>query len=89
MVGPAIAGAGFALLALRMWRDNLPTADDRAWMRGMRDVLRNEDEKLPPVGRFEQRMIWRGLGQARRINAKVRWTSPVDICISAQARVVL
>lgn len=44
---------------------------------------------LPPVGRFEQRVIWRGLGQARRINAKVRWTSPVDVCISAQARIAL
>ena len=56
---------GFALLAFRMWRDNLPTADDRAWMRGMRDVLRNEDEKLPPVGRFnagQKLLFWAIIG---------------------------
>lgn len=56
---------GFALLAFRMWRDNLPTADDGKWMRGMRDVLRNEDEKLPPVGRFnagQKLLFWAIIG---------------------------
>lgn len=42
----------FVLLALRMWRDNMLVANDRAWLREMRKVLDNEDEQLPPVGRF-------------------------------------
>lgn len=42
----------FALLALRMWRDNLFIANDRTWLRNMDKVLDNRDEELPPVGRF-------------------------------------
>lgn len=42
----------FVFLALRMWRDNLFIANDRVWLRNMRKVMRNEEEGLPPVGRF-------------------------------------
>ncbi|GHH52653.1 formate dehydrogenase subunit gamma [[Pseudomonas] boreopolis] len=55
----------FALLAARMWRDNLLDRDDRSWLRGMRHVLRNEDDKLPPVGRFnagQKLLFWSIVG---------------------------
>lgn len=42
----------FVLLALRMWRDNVLAANDRAWLRETGKVLNNQDEQLPPVGRF-------------------------------------
>lgn len=42
----------FTLLALRMWRDNLFIANDRAWMRNLRKVMDNDEEDLPPAGRF-------------------------------------
>ena len=44
--------AGFVFLALRMWRDNLLDAGDRVWLRNMRKVMDNEEEDLPPVGRY-------------------------------------
>lgn len=55
----------FALLAARMWRDNLLDRHDRSWLRGMRHVLRNEDDKLPPVGRFnagQKLLFWSIVG---------------------------
>ncbi|WP_251278045.1 formate dehydrogenase subunit gamma, partial [Enterobacter hormaechei] len=51
--------------ALRKLSRHIRSADDRAWMRGMRDVLRNEDEKLPPVGRFnagQKLLFWAIIG---------------------------
>lgn len=42
----------FALLAARMWRDNLFIANDRVWMRNARKVLDNRDDELPLAGRF-------------------------------------
>ena len=42
----------FVLLALRMWRDNFLTRDDAAWLRNGRKVIRNQEEDLPPAGRF-------------------------------------
>lgn len=42
-----------------------------------------------PVGEYGRRVIWRGLGQARSINARIRWTDPVDLCLSSKARVVI
>ena len=36
-----------------MWRGDLGTTEaDRRWSRGMKYYIQNEDEKLPPVGRF-------------------------------------
>ena len=39
-------------------------------------------------GEYGRRVLWRNLGQARAINAKLRWTEPRDICLSTQARIV-
>lgn len=40
-----------------------------------------------PVGQYAQRVIWRGLGQARQFTAKIRWTNPHDISILAEGRI--
>lgn len=50
-LGLAMALA-FALLALRLWRDNAWTAADAAWVRHSRDVLRGDKSRLPPVGKY-------------------------------------
>jgi len=42
----------FLALALRFWGDNFITGNDRQWIRQMDDVVTNQDEKLPPVGRY-------------------------------------
>lgn len=55
----------FALLGGRMWRDNLLTANDVKWLMGIRDVLENKDEDLPPVGRFnagQKLLFWSIIG---------------------------
>ena len=37
----------------KMWRrDMLATAADRAWTKSIKYYIRNEDENLPPIGRF-------------------------------------
>jgi formate dehydrogenase subunit gamma len=37
----------------KMWRDDLATTDaDRRWWKSINYYVQNEDEKLPPVGRF-------------------------------------
>src|SRR5206468_11782117 len=37
----------------RIWRIHMLTTDaDRTWWKGARYYIRNEDEKLPPIGRF-------------------------------------
>src|SRR5205814_4147450 len=37
----------------KMWRSDLLTTDaDRAWWKASKYYIRNEDEKLPPIGRF-------------------------------------
>ncbi len=37
----------------RMWRRDMRTTDaDRRWSKAMKHYVENEDEKLPPVGRF-------------------------------------
>ena len=47
-----VMAAAFALLAWRMWRDNLLTRNDIRWLLDIREVLENKDNSLPPVGRF-------------------------------------
>lgn len=42
----------FAVLALRMWRHNLLTRADRAWLAHLGDVVNNREEALPEVGRY-------------------------------------
>ena len=37
----------------KVWRGDMMTTNaDRAWMKSIRFYIRNEDENLPPVGRF-------------------------------------
>ncbi len=39
-------------------------------------------------GEYGRRVIWRQLGQARALNARLRWTEPQDVCMSTHARIV-
>src|SRR6266849_3143420 len=48
-VGMAVS---FWFLAHRFFADNLMTAADWQWIRQLRDVITNHDERLPEVGRF-------------------------------------
>jgi formate dehydrogenase subunit gamma len=49
-------GVGFALSVFwmyKMWRGDLATTDaDRRWWKAINYYIQNDDEKLPPVGRF-------------------------------------
>jgi formate dehydrogenase subunit gamma len=49
-------GVGFALSVFwmyKMWRGDLATTDaDRRWWKAINYYVENDDEKLPPVGRF-------------------------------------
>jgi len=42
----------FALLAAHFWSDNLMRPRDWAWLRQMKDVVENHEERLPEVGRY-------------------------------------
>jgi formate dehydrogenase subunit gamma len=42
----------YAGLIVQFWRDNFFNADDLAWSRSLDKVLRNEEEGVPPIGRF-------------------------------------
>ena len=42
----------YAGLIVQFWRDNLWNRDDLAWMRAIGRVLRNEEEGVPEVARF-------------------------------------
>ncbi|WP_269506336.1 formate dehydrogenase subunit gamma [Burkholderia sp. IMCC1007] len=42
----------FAILVARFWHHNVLDADDRQWLRQIDDVLTNQEDKLPPVGRY-------------------------------------
>jgi formate dehydrogenase subunit gamma len=42
----------FMGLAAQFWRFNRVTSADRQWMRRIKDVLRNRDEGLPEVGKY-------------------------------------
>lgn len=59
------AGLVFALVVLRMfvgWRRDMRTTDaDRAWRRAMAQYMRNEDERVPPAGKFnfgQKQLFW-------------------------------
>jgi formate dehydrogenase subunit gamma len=59
------AGVIFTVAVLwmyRMWRaDMRRTEADRAWNRALRQYVRNEDEHLPPIGRFnpgQKALFW-------------------------------
>jgi formate dehydrogenase subunit gamma len=42
----------FLFLAAKVWKDNRLEKRDWQWLRQMRDVVNNRDEKLPEVGRY-------------------------------------
>ena len=42
----------FALLAVHFWSDNLMRPRDWAWLKQMKDVVENHEERLPEVGRY-------------------------------------
>jgi formate dehydrogenase subunit gamma len=42
----------FMAMAARFWRFNHITSADRQWMRRIKDVLRNRDQGLPEVGKY-------------------------------------
>jgi formate dehydrogenase gamma subunit len=42
----------FGVLFVQVWRDNLWTPADLAWLRAVRYVLSNDEEHMPEVGRY-------------------------------------
>ncbi|MFM2320151.1 MAG: hypothetical protein RLZZ215_2772, partial [Pseudomonadota bacterium] len=42
----------FLILALRFWKHNHLTKNDRKWLGQIGDVIAGNDDKLPPVGRY-------------------------------------
>jgi len=42
----------FLFLAAKVWKDNRLEKRDWQWLRQMKDVVNNRDEKLPEVGRY-------------------------------------
>jgi formate dehydrogenase subunit gamma len=44
--------AAFALLAREMWQANTWQPRDSIWLRKIKDVINNREEKLPEVGRY-------------------------------------
>lgn len=53
--------AFFAQMAVRMWRWNHLTADDRKWLTGVRSVVFNHEERVPPPGKYNagQKLLFR------------------------------
>jgi formate dehydrogenase subunit gamma len=48
-------------LASKLWRCNIMTDADRQWLRQMKDMLEEHEEKLPEVGRYNggQKMLFK------------------------------
>jgi formate dehydrogenase subunit gamma len=42
----------FLVLALRVWRANLLDKNDEQWLKQIRDVAANREDKLPEVGKY-------------------------------------
>src|SRR5438034_11159 len=67
------------LRMLRLWRNDMRiTAADRAWGRAMPQYIRNEDENLPPIDRFnigQKYFFWvmLGAGLVLLISGAVLW----------------
>jgi formate dehydrogenase subunit gamma len=47
-----VMAVSFYFLAHRFFADNLMTPADWQWLRQVRDMITNHDERLPPAGRF-------------------------------------
>ena len=50
-IGIVMVGA-FLLLGMQVWRDNYMQERDWIWLRKISDVVRNREEALPEVGRY-------------------------------------
>lgn len=44
--------AGFALLFMKLWRDNVVNDADREWKKHMGEMLRGNKAAMPPVGKY-------------------------------------
>jgi formate dehydrogenase subunit gamma len=44
--------ASFSLLALKFWHHNLLTRNDMIWLGHIMDVVKNREDRLPEVGRY-------------------------------------
>jgi len=42
----------FIIMALKFWRHNVLSGNDRAWLGKIGDVVANRDDKAPPIGRY-------------------------------------
>lgn len=51
LIGVLLA-LGFARMTLHYWNDNKITDADRKWMKRIGDVIRNRDQGLPEVGKY-------------------------------------
>jgi formate dehydrogenase subunit gamma len=75
----ALLFVGTLVWMLRVWRADMRiTAADRAWEKSMDHYIRNEDEDLPPIGRFNVgqkyffwAMLWAGMVLA--VSGVVLW----------------
>jgi formate dehydrogenase subunit gamma len=47
-----VMAVSFAILVLRFWHHNMLNRNDRVWLRRIGDVLTNNEEALPEVGRY-------------------------------------
>jgi formate dehydrogenase subunit gamma len=47
-----VLALGFGRMAMRYWGDNKITDVDRQWMKRIGDVIRNRDEGLPEIGKY-------------------------------------
>ncbi|MGX2041897.1 formate dehydrogenase subunit gamma [Methylocaldum sp. MU1018] len=55
----------FSLLALKFWHHNLLTRNDIAWLRRIGDVVRNREDGLPEVDRYnagQKLLFWTMIG---------------------------
>jgi formate dehydrogenase subunit gamma len=52
--------ASFTLLALKFWHHNLLTKNDMLWLARIMDVVKNREDRLPEVGRYNagQKMLF-------------------------------
>jgi formate dehydrogenase subunit gamma len=44
--------AAFALLFVKLWRDNVMNESDREWMKHGGEMLRGDKSRMPPVGKY-------------------------------------
>jgi formate dehydrogenase subunit gamma len=81
-----------------LWHDSMRTTDaDRAWRRAMRHYIRNEDDQVPPAGRFNYgqkvffwAMVWGTL--ALLVSGLVLWLPgafPPDLAVIRQLAVLV